>query len=94
MREAWMKGRLFFFEKKNQKTFGLWRTGPGEQPRQRAKVFCFFSSEKKTFLFCQNVTRAVKIHDRLYVGVCSPVLAYFGATAHCRPPPMMNLTRL
>jgi hypothetical protein len=41
---------VFFFERKNQKTFGLWHTWPGERTRQRAKVFCFFSSEKKTFL--------------------------------------------
>jgi hypothetical protein len=41
---------MFFFEKKNQKTFGLWRAAPGEHPRQKAKVFCFFSSEKKAFL--------------------------------------------
>jgi hypothetical protein len=41
---------MFFFEKKNQKTFALWRAGPGERTRQRTKVFCFFSSEKKTLL--------------------------------------------
>jgi hypothetical protein len=41
--------RQFFFEKKNQKTFGLWRRLSGEHTRQRAKVFCFFSSEKKIF---------------------------------------------
>jgi hypothetical protein len=44
------KEGMFFFEKKNQKTFGRWRGGPGERTRQRAKVFCFFSSEKKTFV--------------------------------------------
>jgi hypothetical protein len=42
--------RMFFFEKKNQKTFGPWRTGPGKRTHKRIKVFCFFSSEKKTFL--------------------------------------------
>jgi hypothetical protein len=40
---------MFFFEKKNQKTLGLWRTWAGDRPHQRPKVFCFFSSEKKTF---------------------------------------------
>jgi hypothetical protein len=51
--EAWVRkpgggrGRLFFFEKKHQKTSGHWRMGPGERTRQRIKVFCFFSSEKK-----------------------------------------------
>jgi soluble lytic murein transglycosylase len=42
---------MFFFEKKNQKTFGRWRTPAGDRKRQRIKVFCFFSSEKRTFLF-------------------------------------------
>jgi hypothetical protein len=41
---------MFFFEKKNQKTFirwaGLFRMGRV----QRMKVFCFFSSEKKALL--------------------------------------------
>jgi len=42
---------MFFFEKKNQKTFVFWPwprivVGHG----RRIKVFCFFSSEKKTFL--------------------------------------------
>jgi hypothetical protein len=41
---------LFFLEKKNQKTLGLWRPGPGKRTRHRPKVFCFFSSEKQTFL--------------------------------------------
>jgi hypothetical protein len=40
--------RLFFFEKKNQKTFAPWRVEGGEHSRQRTKVFCFFSSEKKS----------------------------------------------
>jgi hypothetical protein len=39
---------LFFFEKKNQKTFGLRRVGAGGVTHQETKVFCFFSSEKKT----------------------------------------------
>jgi hypothetical protein len=41
---------MFFFEKKNQKTLAPWRVGPGEHTHQTPKVFCFFSSEKKTFL--------------------------------------------
>jgi drug/metabolite transporter (DMT)-like permease len=41
---------MFFFEKKNQKTFGTWRTWPGWRVHQSTKVFRFFSSEKKTFL--------------------------------------------
>jgi hypothetical protein len=50
-----MKERMFFFEKKNQKTFIcfgqrrghiVWRRASG----QLAKVFCFFFSKKKTFL--------------------------------------------
>jgi hypothetical protein len=45
-----MKESMFFFEKKNQKTFATWRTWPGERVPEMTKVFCFFSSEKKTFL--------------------------------------------
>jgi hypothetical protein len=28
------EGKVFFFKKKNQKTFGLWRVGPGERTHQ------------------------------------------------------------
>jgi hypothetical protein len=40
---------MFFFEKKNQKTFdhGVRRRRVRDS---QLKVFCFFSSEKKTFL--------------------------------------------
>jgi hypothetical protein len=44
------KESIFFFEKKNQKTFATWRTWPGWRVPKLTKVFCFFSSEKKTFL--------------------------------------------
>jgi hypothetical protein len=37
---------MFFFEKKNQMT----RAPAGLRRDSGAKVFCFFSSEKKTFL--------------------------------------------
>jgi hypothetical protein len=40
---------MFFFEKKNQKTFAIWRTWPGQGTRHWANVFLFFSSETKTF---------------------------------------------
>jgi hypothetical protein len=40
---------MFFFEKKNQKTFAHWRTSAGEVRDSHRKVFCFFSSEKKIF---------------------------------------------
>jgi hypothetical protein len=39
------QGKQFFFEKKNQKTFG-----PSSALAKRAKVFCFFFSKKKYFL--------------------------------------------
>jgi hypothetical protein len=44
-------GRIFFSEEKNQSTFGSCRLGRvGKVPLlRRIKVFCFFSSEKKTF---------------------------------------------
>jgi hypothetical protein len=51
---------MFFFEKKNQKTFTSPQVATWETPKfkkwasilgvaQDIKVFCFFSSEKKTF---------------------------------------------
>jgi hypothetical protein len=42
---------VFFSEEKNQKTFGtLSRLYQAAPTPEFAKVFCFFSSEKKTFL--------------------------------------------
>jgi hypothetical protein len=41
---------MFFFEKKNQKTFAHGARAGGYGRDSGAKVFCFFSSEKKTFL--------------------------------------------
>jgi hypothetical protein len=42
---------MFFFEKKNQKTFATWVCGAAgaAQARSGAKVFCFFFSKKKSF---------------------------------------------
>jgi hypothetical protein len=37
------------FSEKNQEVFAIWRVWPGGHTRENAKVFCFFSSEKKTF---------------------------------------------
>jgi hypothetical protein len=45
---------MFFFEKKNQKTFAIRHTWPSWLTHQSTKVFCFFSSEKKTFLGATN----------------------------------------
>jgi hypothetical protein len=42
--------KRFFFEKKNQKTFIRFRVSVLKGACQRLKVFCFFSSEKKTLL--------------------------------------------
>jgi hypothetical protein len=41
---------MFFFEKKNQKTFISLAYVAGENRDSESKVFCFFSSEKKFFL--------------------------------------------
>jgi len=41
---------LFFFEKKNQKTF-IYCVRFRRLRDSQSKVFCFFSSEKKTFFF-------------------------------------------
>jgi hypothetical protein len=42
---------MFFFEKKNQKTFTRGRARCDWRARKDAKVFCFFFSKKKSFLF-------------------------------------------
>ncbi len=42
--------KQFFFEKKNQKTFMVYVHAAGESCDSDVKVFCFFSSEKKTLL--------------------------------------------
>jgi hypothetical protein len=42
---------MFFFEKKNQKTFATWRTWPGDRRRKVTKVFWFFSSKKNILSF-------------------------------------------
>jgi hypothetical protein len=46
---------MFFFEKKNQKTFAVgirasWSSGASGDEGAGAKVFCFFFSKKKAFL--------------------------------------------
>jgi hypothetical protein len=42
---------MFFSEEKNQKTFAmLSRFSQAAPTSELARVFCFFSSEKKTFL--------------------------------------------
>jgi len=47
---------VFFSEEKNQKTLRvLSRTLQAAPTPEFAKVFCFFSSEKKTFLFSAPV---------------------------------------
>jgi hypothetical protein len=44
---------MFFFEKKNQKTFTSLGRAYAERPQpEQSKVFCFFFSKKKTFPFC------------------------------------------
>jgi hypothetical protein len=47
--QARLTERMFFFEKKNQKTFASVRALV-TNPRQPIKVFRFFFSKKKTFL--------------------------------------------
>jgi hypothetical protein len=50
---------MFFFEKKNQKTFVPWFTSVATRVTKETKVFCFFSSEKKCFL--QDVDKGLAI---------------------------------
>jgi len=45
------EGRMFFFEKKNQKTFAPWPTLPERHGPHKIKVFCFFFSKKKPSFF-------------------------------------------
>jgi hypothetical protein len=45
---------MFFFEKKNQKTFNHGTRLAGESATALIKVFCFFSSEKKHFLLLKK----------------------------------------
>jgi hypothetical protein len=44
------KGKPFFFEKKNQKTFGLWRALPARSATASQKFFASFFQKKKCFL--------------------------------------------
>jgi hypothetical protein len=41
---------MFFFEKKNQKTFISWSVFFRDACSQKTKVFCFFFSKKKALL--------------------------------------------
>jgi hypothetical protein len=43
--------QAFFFEKKNQKTFGLWGARCDWRGPQGSKVFCFFFSKKKSSFY-------------------------------------------
>jgi acylglycerol lipase len=45
------EGKVFFLERKNQRTFGIGRDAAAKDVHQVAKVFCFFFSKKKAFLF-------------------------------------------
>ena len=54
---------MFFFEKKNQKTFIFMAFGAGEARNSATKVFCFFSSEKKTSFLCLDAGRAGALYN-------------------------------
>jgi hypothetical protein len=47
MRQRCRKGKQFFFEKKNQKTFVIVACAAGENRDSDLRVLCFFSSEKQ-----------------------------------------------
>jgi hypothetical protein len=55
---------MFFFEKKNQKTF-TYGARCRRAPHQQSKVFCFFFSKKKTpyFLNCPTSRTAPRDAD-------------------------------
>jgi hypothetical protein len=50
---------MFFFEKKNQETFATLARSCLHVRAQAAKVFCFFSSEQKTFLLLAAAGRTL-----------------------------------
>jgi hypothetical protein len=57
---------MFFFEKKNQKTFESLRALV-PSPRQPTKVFCFFFSKKKTLpAYRAFVPAGTKVIDSLW----------------------------
>jgi hypothetical protein len=46
---------MFFFEKKNQKTFANWASFyPDRAQQKQSKVFCFFFSKKNALLLPVN----------------------------------------
>jgi hypothetical protein len=51
-----MERKVFFFEKKNQKTFFLKSPLLQQGAFKKSKVFCFFFSKKKCCPFCLNDT--------------------------------------
>jgi len=50
MRSPFQQSKVFFFEKKNQKTFGPEPMALKPTRSKLPKVFCFFFSKKKFFL--------------------------------------------
>jgi hypothetical protein len=67
---------VFFFEKKNQKTFNTCARPDGESVTAKSKVFCFFFSEKKP-LFPLG-------------GRAFPATWVFNRAASRRPPSMQS----
>jgi hypothetical protein len=49
--------KQFFLEKKNQETLVIVACAAGQNRDSDVKVFCFFSSEKKSFLHCISASR-------------------------------------
>jgi hypothetical protein len=54
-----VRRKPFFFEKKNQKTFGPYGF-PVRNTLQEAKVFCFFFSKKKAFLASKSALQNLR----------------------------------
>jgi hypothetical protein len=49
-----LREEVFFFEKKNQKTFVIWRALPERGWTKIAKVFCFIFSKKEALSFVRT----------------------------------------
>jgi hypothetical protein len=71
--------KAFFFEKKNQKTFGPRSVSIRTIFARKIKVFCFFSSEKKAFLFAVTAQAGREVRRAEPGRALQPVFHRYGA---------------
>ncbi len=63
---------MFFFEKKNQKTFYRLTPLSGEGAPRRMKVFCFFFSKKKSLLSYLPIVVVARLDSDLVGTMAKP----------------------